>query len=329
MSNTLAPELGLRPRTARKSDDYVAEIVNRRQASTRQATTAEKMQTMARVMAKPDGLYRLGSGMIGQIQLKLRYQGVTRNILIEDPITQGATVEYDVLDDLATSYILSGTDGTVRATPFEGKRVRVDFFRIAAYPTVRKEDIVQMRINMVEQAQDEAKQSIMKQEDARTFFLLTTALNGYATRADHTVSPGAHIVSETSGHVTPDSLYDAVTLTDQHEIASKRLVFSLAGYRDLYRWDNNTTGWDFKNRVVAGEEITTYGEFLVMKSLMVAAADTWLLPDPNFLGVFPVLYSLDVEVNNRLESFLRGWVMDEFVSGAVLNPRGIALVRKS
>jgi hypothetical protein len=50
----------------------------------------------------------------------------------------------------------------------------------------------------------------------------------------------------------------------------------------------------------------------------------FLLPDPNFLGVFPVLYSLDVEENHQVERFWKGWVFDEMVSMAILNPRGIA-----
>ena len=60
--------------------------------------------------------------MIGPIQLKLRYQGVVRNVLQEDPIEPGTPVEYDVFDDLGQAYIMSGTDGEVRITPFEGKR---------------------------------------------------------------------------------------------------------------------------------------------------------------------------------------------------------------
>jgi hypothetical protein len=72
-----------------------------------------------------NGIKRLGVGMIGPIQLKLRYQGITRNVLVEDPVTPGTPVEYDVWDDLGQAYIMSGHDGEVRITPFEGKRVRV------------------------------------------------------------------------------------------------------------------------------------------------------------------------------------------------------------
>ena len=46
------------------------------------------------------------------------------------------------------------------------------------------------------------------------------------------------------------------------------------------------------------------------------------------LGVFPVLYSLDVVENHQVDRFLHGWVFDEMVAEIVLNPRGIAAAIK-
>lgn len=320
----------LAPRIAKKSDDYVAEIVAlRARNGNRPMSTTAKQQKMALVLQDAvNGITRLGVGMIGPVQLKLRYQGIVRNVLMEDPITPGTSVEYDVFDDLGQAYIMSGTDGEVRITPFEGKRVRVDFFRIASQPVVRKQDLYLMRVNVVEQAQDETKQSIMKQEDGRLLLLLQAALTAYSTRPDHTVTPN-HIVTEVGGYFTPETLYSTVALTDQHELEAARIIVSPADYRDFYKWDINTTGWAFKDRLVAGEKVTTFGEFQIGRSIMVTPGEAWLLPEPNFLGVMPVLYSLDVEENHRIESFLRGWVFDEYINMTILNPRGIAKMVKA
>jgi hypothetical protein len=114
-----------------------------------------------------------------------------------------------------------------------------------------------------------------------------------------------------------------------HEIVSGRVLVNPLDYRDFFRWDINTTGWAFKDRVVAGEQITTYGEFQIQRSIMQTQGEMFLLPNPDFLGVFPVLYSLDVEENHSVEDFWKGWVFDEMVSMAVLNPRGIASITKS
>ena len=184
-----------------------------------------------------------------------------------------------------------------------------------------------LRINVVEQAQDETKQAIMKQEDSRLIVLLQAAEHGYATRPDHVITP-YHNVTETSGYFTPQSFYTAVAQTDMHEIVSGRILVNPLDYRDFFRWDINQTGWAFKDKVVAGEQITTFGEFQIQRSIIVPQNELFLLPNPDFLGVFPILYSLDVEENPQVEAFWKGWVFDEMVSMAVLNPRGIATITK-
>jgi hypothetical protein len=330
MTTALAPAAGLQPRVAKKSDDYVEEIRRRRGGDDKPSrlTHEAKVKKMALILQdEVNGIKRLGVGMIGPIQLKLRYQGIIRNVLVEDPVTPGTPVEYDVWDDLGQAYIMSGTEGEVRVTPFEGKRVPVRFFRIASRPAVRKEDLFYLRINVVEQAQDETKQAIMKQEDSRLMVILQAALTDYATRPDHTVTPN-HNVTETSGYYTPQSLYTAVAQTDLHELQAGRLLVNPYDWRDFFRWDINQTGWAFKDRVVAGETITTFGEFQIQRSIMVPQGKIFVLPNPDFLGVFPVLYSLDVEENHNVEAFWKGWVFDEMVTMAVLNPRGIATITK-
>lgn len=326
--STLTHPGGLR-RVARKSDDYVAEIIRRRggdpEAPSR-LTHEQKVAKMGLVLQdEVSGIQRLGVGMIGPIQLKLRYQGITRNILIEDPVTPGTEPFYDVFDDLGQAYTLNPQEGEVRVTPFEGKRIRVAFQRIASFPAVRKDDILQLRINAVEQAQDETKQAILKQEDVRTLVLIQAALTAYATRADHDVTPN-HNVTEASGKITPASLYTAVSLVEMHELPAARILINPMDYRAMYLWGINETGWAFKDRVVAGETITTYGEFQIQRSILVPQGKIYLLPEPKFLGVFPVLYSLDVEENHNVEAFWRGWIFDEMVSFAILNPRGIASI---
>ena len=321
---------GLRPRVAKHSNDYVAEMLRRRDPDTGASTlTAEaKMRKMALILQdQVNGIQRLGVGMIGPIQLKLRYQGLIRNVLLEDPITPGTPLEYEVFDDLGQAYIMSGTEGEVRVTPFEGKRVRVEFFRVASRPAIRKEDLYYLRYNIVEQAQDETKQAIMKQEDSRLMVILQAAVTDYATRPDHEISHD-HNITEGSGYFTPEALYTAVSTTDAHELPSARVLVNPVDYRDFYRWTINQTGWAFKDRVVAGETITTFGEFQIQRSVMVPQGKMFLLPNPEFLGVFPVLYSLDVEENHVVEAFWKGWVFDEMIAMAILNPRGIATVTK-
>ena len=318
---------------AQHSDDVVVQMNQLQQRlGGRKMSMREKQTRMAHLLRDANtGMLRLGQSMIGPIQLQLRYQGILRNVLIEDTLTPGVPIQYDVLDQLGQAYVMHGNEGEVRITPFEGKRVEVQLFRIATFPTVRKEDLYFLRANIVEYQQDFSKQAVMRQEDGRLISLLETAAAQYRL-VDASANPqGGTLPNEISiaGDIlAPDDLYNAVTFTDQRMLDSTRLLCNPREYRDFYRWDVNTTGWAFKDSVVAGERIVQFGEFQIGKSIIIPMGTTYLTPDPEFLGVFPVMYSLDVEENNLVQQFHKGWVMDELVGMAVLNARGIIILRK-
>jgi hypothetical protein len=321
-------------RYSKASDDFVSEIVSaKRRLGGKKLSAREKQVRLAQILTdRVGGIQRLGQSMIGPIQLQLRYQGILRNVLLEDTLTPGVPIQYDVLDDLGQAYMMAGNEGEVRITPFEGKRVEVHLFRIASFPTIKKEDLYYLRSNIVEFTQDQTKQAIMRQEDSRLITLLEASVVAYRA-VDKSAVPGTGIlpneITIAGARLMPDDLYTAVTFTDQRQLDSSRLLCNPQEYRDLYRWDINTTGWAFKDSVVAGERIVQFGEFQIGKSIIIPRGTVYLTPEPQFLGVFPVMYSLDVEENPQVEQFHKGWVMDELVGMAVLNPRGIVILRKT
>jgi hypothetical protein len=312
-------------REAIGSDEYAVRLAG---AYDKPMTKTQKRAALASVLQEPDHISKLGQAMIGPIQIKLRYEGITRNILLEDPLVKGAELVYDVLDDLGKSYFLNDHDGEVKVTPFEGKRVNYTVGRIASYPAVRKDDLYALKVNTIEYAQDETKQAIMKQEDDRLLLLLTAAIASYKNSANHAVTP-SHDIQETSSILTPGSLYAAISTVEMHELESQRLIMNPQDARDLYLWKTEDTGWKMKDEVVMGAKITSFGEFQIQRSVRQTAGTTILAPDPQFLGMLPVMYSLDVVENNKPEEFLVGWVMDEVLGFVILNPRGLARIVKS
>ena len=145
----------------------------------RKLTRKEKVSSLEAILAdKQNAMRRIGQGMIGPIQIRLRYEGITRNVLVEDTLERGPLMPYDILDDLGRAYVLNSTDAEVKITPFEGKQAFPQLFRIASFPRIRKEDLYYLRVNAVEYAQDETRQAIQKQEDARLILLLESAITG-------------------------------------------------------------------------------------------------------------------------------------------------------
>lgn len=312
-----------------------------------------KKQKAARLEAiladKSNAMRRIGQGMVGPIQIRLRYEGIVRNVLVEDTLERGPLMPYDILDDLGRAYVLNSTDSEVKITPFEGKQAFPQLFRIASFPRIRKEDLYYLRVNAVEYAQDETRQAIQKQEDARLILLLEQAIVNLGNiRAAGTVgagptggarignaagpasNPNEQTVLVGAGNaLEPADFYNAVTQVEINQLEARRVLAHPADIRDLYNWDLNVTGFRFKDEVFAGGRITSFGEFQIQRSIIVPQGEVFLTAEPEFVGVMPVMYSLDVEENHQVEQFYKGWVMDELIGMLILNPRGIARILKA
>jgi hypothetical protein len=336
--------LELTSRQAVASADYEDSLGNLPKLSRKQ-----KVGRLGAILEdKPNAMRRIGQGMIGPIQIRLRYEGIVRNVLVEDTLERGPLMPYDILDDLGQAYVLNSTDAEVKITPFEGKQAFPQLFRIASFPRIRKEDLYYLRVNAVEYAQDETRQAIQKQEDARLILLLEQAVvnlgsaiaagtvglaptGGVATgiAAGPATAPNEHTVLLGAGNpLEPSDFYSAVTQIEINQLEARRVLAHPADIRDLYTWDLNVTGFKFKDEVFSGGKITSFGEFQIQRSIIVPQGEIFLTAEPEFIGVMPVMYSLDVEENHLVEQFYKGWVLDELIGMLILNPRGIARVLK-
>jgi len=294
-------------------------------------------------------MQKIGQGMIGPIQIRLRYEGIVRNVLVEDTLERGPLMPYDILDDLGRAYVLNSTDNEVKITPFEGKQVFPQLFRVATFPRIRKEDLYYLRVNAVEYAQDESRQAIQKQEDARLILLLEAAIVNLGTARDAgtvgTAPTGGTLSGNAAGVGTngneqsvligagnslePSDFYNAVAQVEVNQLEARRVLAHPVDIRDLYTWDLNVTGFEFKDKVFGGDKITQFGEFQIQRSIIVPQGEVFLLAEPDFIGVFPVMYSLDVEENHQVEQFWKGWVLDELIGMLILNARGLSRILKA
>src|SRR3954468_8037113 len=333
-------------RQAVASSDYVEKLKD-----APKLTKEAKAKRLKTILAdKSNAMRRIGQGMIGPIQIRVRYEGIVRNVLIEDTLERGPLMPYDILDDLGRAYVLNSTDSEVKITPFEGKQATPQLFRIASFPRIRKEDLYYLRVNAVEYAQDETRQAIQKQEDARLILLLEQAIQNLGTiRASGTVvgsaPTGGRAIGNAAGPASapqeqtvlvgagnslePADFYNAVTQVEINQLEARRVLAHPADIRDLYTWDLNVTGFRFKDEVFAGGRITSFGEFQIQRSIIVPQGEVFLTAEPEFVGVMPVMYSLDVEENHQVEQFYKGWVMDELIGMLVLNPRGLSRIVKA
>jgi hypothetical protein len=338
----------LTARAAVSSQEYEEKL-----ADAPKLTKEAKKKTLKSILSdKTSYMQRIGQGMIGPIQIRLRYEGIVRNVLIEDTLERGPLMPYDILDDLGRAYIMNSTDSEVKITPFEGKQAFPHLFRIASFPRIRKEDLYYLRVNAVEYAQDETRQAIQKQEDARLVLLLEAAIvelgsvrnegtvgayptgGNIGTTGNVVVGAGENGFEQTvligSGSpLEPVDFYNTANLVEVNQLEASRVLMHPADVRDLYSWDINVTGFEFKDEVFGGKKVTGFGEFQIQKSIIIPQGEIFLMAEPDFVGVMPVMYSLDVEENHQVEHFYKGWVMDELIGMLILNGRGLARILKA
>src|SRR5438067_768321 len=103
------------PNAPTTSQEYVQKLAN-----AKPLTDEQKKQKLAKILnadptpKKSAAMQRLGMGMVGPIQIKLKYEGFARNVLVEDNLERGPLMPYDVIDDLGQGYILNATEAEVK-----------------------------------------------------------------------------------------------------------------------------------------------------------------------------------------------------------------------
>lgn len=328
----MAKELtnALPQREAHSSMEYVKRMqkIAKTAGGTPETPSKEALSKILHSYRDPrESLQKIGQAMVAPIMVKLKYEGLVRNIIVETPLGKGEAPEYDVIDTLGLAYILNQSEGQVMVRRFEGKRVHVELFHVASFPVVGKDDIYSLRADIVKYAKDFTEDDIRKKEDIRLFALLNVALTDYSTHPLHTVTPN-HVVTN-SGAWGAAAFASAMSITASHELQADRIVMNNAEYYDLFSWTIDEGGWKMKDDVVYGVPIVRYGELQITKSIVVSAGTAFVTPAPEYLGYMPVRYSLEAVEYPRPDYLEVGWVLDELIGMLIVNPRGIVRIAKT
>jgi len=175
-------------------------------------TEEARDEMISRALLSTEGKVALGQAMANPIRRNLDYQGVGRRAVVVDPLPQGALPVYE--RDIDVSAVIVASNGAVPESRVFGDRVTVPEFEVVSNPTVRISEVRRRRFNVIDRAQQKARQEIQAQEDANIFAALDFG-------ADRTKG----------GENTLQTLDNAVQ-TDQ---LSKRGLLNLK--RQVDRWD--------------------------------------------------------------------------------------------
>ena len=279
-----------------------------------QPSDAEKETLLMKALSTERGKIALAQAMANPIRRNLDYQGVGRKALRVDPLPQGALAVYD--KDIDVNAIVVSSNGAVPESRIKGDRISVPEFEVVSNPTVRISEVKRRRFNVIDRAQQKARQEIQAQEDANIF----AALQFASTLENDAITSGAQF----NGIVKSDlaNLYSEV---DKWDLITARIFMNIktfAGFRTFTQTDFDP---------VTQREVLQTGLFGrlwtadVIVSKVVPAYTVYAVADADFVGPMPIRQDIEVLPADEPKQLKLGWVVNELIGIAVANARGVAV----
>jgi hypothetical protein len=274
------------------------------------------------------GMTKIGQELLLPIKEIIDYEGFARRILKTYTLAQGQVNRIDRDVDVA-AYVVS-SDGRAVETRVGDKYVFPPEFEVTAFPSIRVSEVFQKQFDVLDRAQDRAKQAIMRAEDTG----LIGVLNNASSSFNDTVSFSAlnlQALESIRFQVERHRLVCTKFLINRRELSD--MVIFLSQQVDPVT-EREWLMMGYVGRILNADIITTAGTQVGQGGMGRLAVDWQIVPpgtvyavtDPDYLGVFPIRVELFAEPANK---FVFGepryaWLFYELISQAVINPRGVA-----
>jgi hypothetical protein len=317
--------LGYRPKLASQFEQEQKRIL----AASANVSDQEKLQAFARTVFDAEtgnismtGWRKLGQVFVGPILIRLKYEGVVRDLLVERPLAQGVAPIFPVKKDIGIAYIVQGNMGEVRIHRVEGVRVFVPMFRVASRPMVTKEDVYGMDFDLIASVKDDAVMQIREEEDKKYFGLLETAISDFETKTGT-----SHTINNVGGWV-PQTIHTAAKKIADLRLKAARILVSAGEYYDFFDWGTDQLGWKARDVITDTGTFARYGDMLIKPTIAIANGKMYVQPEEQYVGFMPVRWSLDSVPVDEPEKGELGFVYDELIGMLIANSNGLIRATK-
>jgi len=272
-----------------------------------------------------EGKIALGQAMANPIRRNLDYAGVGRKALVVDPLPQGALPVYD--RDIDVGAVVVSSNGAVPESRVFGDRVTVPEFEVVSNPTVRIHEVKRRRFNVIDRAQQKARQEIQAQEDSNIFAAMDFA-------ADSTKG-GENTLQTLDNTTTADELAKQGLLAlkrqvDRWDLVTAKYFMNINEFTDMLNWESaGAAGASQVDPVTHRELLQTglYGHIFaadIIVSKIVPQKQVFGCAEPEFVGVMPVRQDIEVLPADEPKQLKLGWVVSEIIGISIVNPRGVS-----
>lgn len=291
-------------------------------------TDEQRDELIKRALLTQEGKIALGQAMANPIRRNLDYQGVGRRVLVIDPLPQGALPVYD--RDIDVAAVVVSSNGAAPESRVFGDRVTVPEFEVIANPTVRIAEVRRRRFNVIDRAQQKARQEIQAQEDANIFAALDYA-------ADNLLGGENTAQDIADAGLLKRDLSEIKVQVDRWDLVTTKFLMNILEFNDILNWGSGGGQGASGGEVdpVTMREILQTGLYAhlwgadIIVSKIVPPGTVFGAADPEFVGVLPVRQDIEVLPADEPKQLKLGWVVNEIIGIGIVNPRGVAVGRKS
>ena len=305
---------------------------NATQAGAPSLSDEQRDEMIKQALMTQEGKIALGQAMATPIRRNLDYQGVGRKALVVDPLPQGALPIYD--RDIDVAAVVISSNGSAPESRVFGDRVTIPEFEVVSNPTVRIAEVKRRRFNIVDRAQQKAKQEIQAQEDANIFAALDFAAEQENTPVTlDPVQAGTAVagsLSAQTGGLQKSGMLNLKRQIDRWDLVTSKYFLNINEFTDILDWESAGSGGASAVDPVTQRELLQtglYGHIFgadIIVSKVVPAGTSYAAADPEFVGVMPVRQDIEVLPADEPKQLKLGWVVSEIIGIGIVNPRGVA-----
>lgn len=303
-------------------------VVKESKPQYREASTMDKdarQKVIAAALRDPtgEGFAIVGQELLLPIKAIIDYEGWVRKIYRVRPLNQGEL--FRVARDVRATAWTVGQDGQSIESRLYGRYITPSEFKITAYPTVDIQDIYQMNFDVLDRAQDTARQEIELEEDKRGLALIDRASTTVNTTTIFTTL-GAAALEDIRYQVERHRLVVEKFLINRRELSD--LVKTAIGLGSSSQHVDPVTEREmilagYVGNMLNAQIITAAGTGV---EEVVPAGSVYAVTGPEYMGEMGVRIELFSEPFNKFanKETVKGWAFCEMVGFCVPNSRSCA-----
>ncbi len=286
-----------------------------RQAS--KMMTDERRQILAAAVQDPEGFAIMGQELLLPIKDLVDYEGWARKVYRVRPLAQGEL--FRVAKDVRSTAWVIGQDGQGIEARLFGRYVTPSEFKIGSFPTVDIEEIYQMNYDVLDRAQDTARQEIELEEDKRG-----RALIDVASQTVNTV---------TSFSTLGVAAFEDVRLQiERHRLVVEKFLINRPELSDIVKTMSAQVDPVTERELILAGYIGSFLNAVIITSAgtgvqeVVPAGTFYACTGPEYMGEMGIRVELFSEPFNMFSQmrFVKGWAFGEIIGFVLPNPRAVA-----